>query len=83
LAQVPDSRLVESRRMYVLPDGEDVAVVEPVQLITFVRAFDNHHGPLPNISRRQFWTYSLRDPGAKAVDLAPQSTAPVMPGDMK
>jgi hypothetical protein len=67
-----------------LPDGEDVRG-RRAGAVDHVRACVRQPPwtAAEHLAQVQFWTYSLRDPGAKAVDLAPQSTAPVMPGDMK
>lgn len=66
------------RIMYVMPEGEERAIVEPLYVISYseIREVDGE----PIVSRRQTVGYSLTDPDAAPVDFSPVSRQDVEQG---
>jgi hypothetical protein len=69
-----------SRVMYVMPEGRSEAVVEPLKVYSYSLRFKSDGGEV--VSRRRMLGYSLTDPDAPPVDLAPPARAP-KEGDRK
>jgi hypothetical protein len=67
--QVPkgvEPRVAWSRVMYVMPEGESRAVLEPMLLVSYTEVRQSEEGPVA--SRRKTLGYSLTNPEARPLD---------------